>query len=622
MLTNATTRVLLLLTLASLSACNGKGTTESPADMPPPAALENTTAPRWVKQHTPHANIALVFVHGIFGDTVGTWKGDGPSFFDLIAQDPKMGPKVDMYAFGYPSNMIRQGSFGIDEAANTLYKRLDTAGVLDYPAVVFINHSMGGLVVMHMLINHREMFPKVPAVVFFSTPQSGAEISNIAKHVSGNEALLSMLPGDSNIYIRSMNDSWKSLDANTRPRVDCAYEKKDTGPFRIVDWASATRFCDGTAQAISANHITIVKPDSADSDSFLVVQSTLKPLLDKVFEPKLATPDFQIEDGQPFVTIDNPYGKQDVHIRNSGGGLLRYSLDQWPNSLYVWPGTDERTLPGEATEKLQIALANGASGTEYKFVLRSNATDPMPVRVRVKNLEKIRANQEALAGEVLNALSGTLNDPQQAAALAEASPDQTREKLVDVVRGAVAKRDPDLLEVGQWVLTAELLTSVNWPELGATALRRAEKVDPAILSVGSIKQLAASTAGLSGQQAVTGVPALPPESLDAWVAKSKTPFTSDRSIQAASNLSATMLKFPALKASALSLEGDIARAKGDPGKAVQSYKEMAIIKKSPSNEMRMRAMESAVGNKTTMIERKTPSNSFSARGLAPTAPPE
>jgi pimeloyl-ACP methyl ester carboxylesterase len=555
--------------------------------------IDNKTDPKWVKQHTPQADIALVFVHGIFGDTLGTWGNRHTSFFDLLEQDPVIGPKVDIYAFGYTSKMLGQGSLGIDEAANLLYARLDQAGVLSYPAVVFINHSMGGLVTMEMLLNHQEMFRTVPNIVFFSTPQSGAEITNIAQHVSQNEALGGMVPGDRNTYIRILNDRWKALDPAHRPRVQCGYEKIDTGPFRVVDWASATRFCDEPALAISANHIDIVKPDSAASDSFLVVQRALKPLMTKTFKPQLATPDFAVENGQPLITIDQPSGTLNARVQNIGGGMLRYSLDQWPNGLHLlWPGPGEHTLEADQTEKLQIALVWGTRNTEYHFKLRSNAADPQTILVRVRNLEAIESERAALAGEALDALGEILTDPARRSALASASIEEANDRVAHAVHAVVAKRNPDLVEGGQWVLAAELLAAGNWPEFATSALRQARQIDAAVFANASVKLLAGNVAALSGEP-IEGASAPSLDLLSQWAAQSRTPFTSEHLLPKASRVSDNLQQFPALKPSGLSLEGDIARARGRPEQAIRSYKDLAILNGSPLNELRMKTIEGA-----------------------------
>ncbi len=257
------TLILIVGVSLLLAACN-----KEPPAAPPSKA--NTTDPQWVEQATPHAKVAVVFVHGIFGDTLGTWtSANGTTFFQLLKKDPGVGPKVDVFAFGYTSSMIKSGSFDIREAANKLHESLEFKGVLQYPTVVFVAHSMGGLVVLQHLLMYRDLLEKVPLIVLYATPQEGAQIATIAEKVANNPALVQMFPADRNGYLQQLNDEWGLLP--TRPRVVCSYEKIATGGVMVVPWSSATRFCDGAPSAIPANHIDIVKPDRADHESAVVL---------------------------------------------------------------------------------------------------------------------------------------------------------------------------------------------------------------------------------------------------------------------------------------------------------------------------------------------------------------
>jgi len=79
--------VALVVALAALGAACRPAETDPAAS---PAA--NTTDPQWIHRHDPHADVAVVFVHGIFGDTVRTWTADGrPSMFDLLHDNPAIG---------------------------------------------------------------------------------------------------------------------------------------------------------------------------------------------------------------------------------------------------------------------------------------------------------------------------------------------------------------------------------------------------------------------------------------------------------------------------------------------------------------------------------------------------
>ena len=131
--------------------------------------------PHWVIQQSPRAKVALVYVHGVTGYMVGTWTAsNGKTFFDLVNENPATKGKADAFVFGFPSFLLTAGSFDIREAANRLHLQLKTQGVLDYPAIVFVAHSMGGLVVMKELLTNRDVLAKVPVVVFYATPMEGS----------------------------------------------------------------------------------------------------------------------------------------------------------------------------------------------------------------------------------------------------------------------------------------------------------------------------------------------------------------------------------------------------------------------------------------------------------------
>ena len=172
--------------------------------------------------------------------------------------------------FGFPSYLFRAGSFDIREAANRLHLELKTQAVLDDPAIVFVAHSMGGLVVMRELLTNRDILPKVPVVVFYATPMEGPLMAAIGKE-SHRIPPRPNDPGRRQRPVQSLSDDWQSIPDGVCPHVRCAYEKTPVSPAMIVPWVSATRFCEGARPAIEASHITIVKPDRPGADAILVL---------------------------------------------------------------------------------------------------------------------------------------------------------------------------------------------------------------------------------------------------------------------------------------------------------------------------------------------------------------
>ncbi len=363
--------------------------------------------------------MAVVFVHGIFGDTVGTWTADRrPSMFDLLHDNPAVGPKVDMFAFGYTSNMFAAGSLSIQEAANSLHGRLQLERILDYPAVVFVAHSMGGLVVLRELLTHREdLLPRVRGLVFYATPQEGSQITRIARHVANNPAIAEMLPGDQNLSLQQLDNEWKALPA--RPPVRCAYEKRPTRDVMVVQVMSATRFCDGTPVAIDADHLQIVKPDRPAHDSMMVLVNALNEFaLGTELRAVLDTPDFVPERDYVVFTMTDPFGRSVARLNNTGGSALRYTIGPPSDGkLFVWPDDTPRTLPAGGRELLRFGLGFGATATEYRLTLTSDVSDRRVVVVRVPDLAAMMAQQVRLAEDVSRDLGALLASPSTGATL-------------------------------------------------------------------------------------------------------------------------------------------------------------------------------------------------------------
>jgi len=322
------------------------------------ASIEpNNTDSKWVIRKTPSSKVAVVFVHGIFGDTLGTWThANGKSFLQYLEEAPKVGSQLDMFAFGFRSNMVTAGSFDIQEAANKLHESLVHHLVLDYPTVVFVAHSMGGLVVLRQLLTHQDLLEKVPLIFLYATPQEGAQITTIAKEIAKNPALEQMLPADRNAFLRHLNDQWKSLPP-ARPHISCAYEKLATFGIMVVPWSSATRFCDDAANAITdADHLNIVKPNRLTHDSLVLLINALNThVLGKQLSAKLETPDFVPEGDHVVFNLLEPHG--DARLVNAGGAKLRFTLAEVSDSsLHLWPNDTPRDIPAKQTQNVTIAL--------------------------------------------------------------------------------------------------------------------------------------------------------------------------------------------------------------------------------------------------------------------------
>lgn len=603
-------RIALALTAVVFALVNG-------CDKTPPIA--NSTDPQWVKQHEPHAKVALVFVHGLFGDTLGTWTAsNGTTFFDLVAAEPEIGPKVDIFAFGFASNMVRSGSFSVGDAANRLSERLRYHKVLDYPAIVFVTHSMGGLVVLQALTTHRELVERVPLIVFYATPQEGSQITQIATTVMSNPGLVNMFPADKNLYLQTLNDAWKKMaEKEPHPRIRCAFEKRPTFGELIVPWSSATRFCDGTAAAIDADHMDIVKPDRAGHDSVVLLVNALnEQVLGKDLIGKLEIPDFRREGDHRVFTIDDPEEDYVARLINVGRGGLRYSFERSDPKLVIEP---EQAQLGPGAEKgVVLFLRYGADKPEYGVVLHSDfgpvanvLAEQTRVLVRVPGLTAMHARQQQLATGVAEDLSNFLSDPDEYQRLRRrpASDPEVPVTIATVAHKSIAGRT-ELPETASWVLTADLFNAANWPSLSMQALRKAEESSAAVAASTSIQRVAATAAANSGESRIFRTAGTTPNA--AVELASVHPFANATTVRVSLKLSRQLQGIPAVEVQGLTLEGDLKQLAGDTTGAREAYLRAAKLQNSPLIEQQLELL-------SARPERQVATNPQST-GTAPAKP--
>ncbi len=239
----------------------------------------------------PSKERVVVFVNGIFGDAVDTWSNGNAYWPELLAEDSSF-DDTDIYVHSFVSPKVATAQ-EIDELAGRMSDFLVNDGIFSrHKQVVFIAHSMGGLVVRAYLVKRRPAPANVPMIYFFATPTTGANVAGVAAHLSKNPQLKYMLPIDENGYVGDLQNAW--LSTSDDPRVNypstiasfCAYEKLDTWGFRVVTRSSATNLCNRETRGIVRDHIGIVKPASTSDDAYAAFKAaylqTFGPLAGKV----------------------------------------------------------------------------------------------------------------------------------------------------------------------------------------------------------------------------------------------------------------------------------------------------------------------------------------------------
>jgi hypothetical protein len=589
----------LILVAATLAGCGGGGDNTA----------ANTTDPHWVAQAKPPSKVAVVFVHGIFGDTDATWtNANGQSLFKLLKSVPELGDQLDIFAFGFTSNKFKAGSLDIREAANMLEQTLQYDGVWDYDTVVFVAHSMGGLIVMRELIDNPAHREKVPLLMFYAVPQEGSQITAIAQHVVNNNAIRQMLMSDQNDFLKLLSDGWGRIPDQDKPTIICAYETAPLDGVTIVPWSSATRFCKDTPVAIqSTDHLTIVKPDRLNHPSMMVLVNALKKyVFGAPGTPLLATPDFVPESDHWTYELTDPNGRNVARLINNGTRKLNYTIEQISDpKLMVLPDDTPKDIPAGHSDDLQLVLMRGTLQPEYRFTLSVPPLADRIVVVHIKDVPAVQAKLDAVTREVTTQVTNYLASPPNVARLNQLTREQQFAKVADVAAASISKSAPDLPAAARWVVTADALSALGMLAPANAALLNAKQASPRIASAPSAQLVAGIISAKSGEPNVlrdtSTVPELGVQGQVVYADVQHAQVTVSPEIKAGahaasdlharSDLSAKLQRVPSLQAYGYNMQGDVLWAQGHATAAKKAYQNASAIQSTPVTEKKLEAVK-------------------------------
>jgi pimeloyl-ACP methyl ester carboxylesterase len=234
----------------------------------------------------PHQKpVVVVFVHGIFGSKNDTWVNKGESFPVLLATDPSLQANTDVFLYEYFTPKLSAAG-SIVELADQLRGALQDHGVFrDHKRVVFLSHSMGGLIVRQFVTSNTDKIPQVAMFYFYATPTDGAELTAIAHRFSGNPQLRGMVPLQDNDLLQSIQQRWIGVASLMQIPSYCAYETLPTVGVYVVSQASARGLCNKPLDPITADHINIVKPPDRDDPRYARFVTALQESVPEAFVP-------------------------------------------------------------------------------------------------------------------------------------------------------------------------------------------------------------------------------------------------------------------------------------------------------------------------------------------------
>jgi Putative serine esterase (DUF676) len=168
------------------------------------------------------SDTVIVFVHGILSDNVGAWTNPSttpPAFWpEIVLQDKANFGEPAIFLAAYPTG-INAGEYDIDSAARAALDSLTISiegrgkRVIDFKNIVFVAHSLGGIVSRRLVLMDTEDFGrKQLAFVLIASPSRGTDFNYYFKLLAQIVTVQNKL----NVQMSFRNEYVEGLDSQFR----------------------------------------------------------------------------------------------------------------------------------------------------------------------------------------------------------------------------------------------------------------------------------------------------------------------------------------------------------------------------------------------------------------------
>jgi hypothetical protein len=247
------------------------------------------------------AAASAVFVHGILSSGETCWQHDNGSYWpELLKNEPELG-SLGIYVFTYETGIF-SGSYRLSDIVDALKEHMGLDGVLKSNRLVFVCHSMGGIVVRKYIVERAaELIGSGKEIDLFlvASPSLGA---SYADWLSPLAQLFGHAQADALRFVRSNNwlmdldKEFVNLKEGGKLKIKGKELVEDKFVYlkgfwrrQVVEPFSGARYFGEQYKVPESDHFSIAKPKDENADQHrLLRQFILEHALS--FEPEERAP--------------------------------------------------------------------------------------------------------------------------------------------------------------------------------------------------------------------------------------------------------------------------------------------------------------------------------------------
>lgn len=352
----------------------------------------------WIRK--PRSNNAtVVFVHGILSGGETCWRHENGTYWPELLQDEPKFESLGIYVYSYRTG-FSSGSYSLSDVVDDFKEHLITLdNVVNSHAIIFVCHSMGGIVVRKFVVERRDdLIDRDISVGLYlvASPSLGSDYANwlepVAKFAGHSQARALRFSQD-NQWLNDLDKTFMNLKESGRITIygkelleDTFITLKTFWRKQIVQPFSGSRYFGESIKIAGADHFSIAKPENGSAKQHRL----LKSFLDEHFVANSAK------------SVDSPDGAPVLEINPSKQSLVMEHGSMASDSRFYITRQSDAEMEKYLTQSGRTIIVKGARQMGKSSLLVRAAKQAMTKDGMVCYIDFQRMDEEQLSS--LNSL--------------------------------------------------------------------------------------------------------------------------------------------------------------------------------------------------------------------------
>jgi hypothetical protein len=290
-------------------------------------------AGEWIRE-AKNGGASVVFVHGILSSGEQCWQHDNGTYWPDLLKNELGFESLGIYVYSYQTD-ISSGSYSLSDVVDDLKVHLISLdNVVDSNTLIFVCHSMGGIVVRKFLVERvQDLLDRNIKVGLYlvASPSLGSKYANwlapIAK-LAGHAQAKALKFSQSNQWLNDLDKTFKNLKESARLIIHGRELLEDKSIIlkkflrnQVVPPVSGACYFGESIKIAGSDHCSIAKPEDNQALQHRILLDFLKKLLPEeiqsnttqvvspqpIFVPQVSQVDLNVDNADSIELVEQQW---------------------------------------------------------------------------------------------------------------------------------------------------------------------------------------------------------------------------------------------------------------------------------------------------------------------------